>query len=204
MDNSGKFIVVEGIDRSGKSTLCKNLVKSMEHLSLKKPPILVNYPDRSTKIGELIDCYLKKKVIFNVQTSHLLFSANRWEKDESIKRMLKNHNVICDRYIYSGVAYSVALGADEKWAMSTDRGLLEPDLVLFLNVEPSQICTRNGFGHEIYDDLQLQKKIHFYLKKYCIESKNCVIINGKNSLQDMSVEAVNAVRFLFDNDEYFI
>ena len=68
---------------------------------------------------------------------HLLFSANRWEKIKEIEETLKNGtNIICDRYWYSGVAYSVAKGMDFEWCLAADKGLHQPDLVIYLKAEP--------------------------------------------------------------------
>jgi thymidylate kinase len=39
---------------------------------------------------------------------------------------------ICDRYAFSGVAFSSAKGLDLDWCMSCDRGLPAPDAVIFL------------------------------------------------------------------------
>jgi thymidylate kinase len=42
------------------------------------------------------------------QASHLLFSFNRWEKREEMLALLeKGVNIVCDRYAFSGVVYSV-------------------------------------------------------------------------------------------------
>jgi len=41
--------------------------------------------------------------------------------------------MVCDRYAYSGVAYSVAKGLDFDWCLGVDRGLVQPDLVLYLD-----------------------------------------------------------------------
>lgn len=40
---------------------------------------------------------------------HLLFAMNRWEmKKQLVELLASGTNVVCDRYAYSGVAYSVA------------------------------------------------------------------------------------------------
>ena len=40
---------------------------------------------------------------------HLLFSMNRWEMNRKLTELLdRGTNVVCDRYAYSGVAYSMA------------------------------------------------------------------------------------------------
>lgn len=82
----------------------------------------------------------------NKETSHLLFSANRWEKNEELKQMLKRHVVISYRYSFSGIAYSIALGSDENWASKTDEGLVEPDFLIFIDIDPSETYKRENFG----------------------------------------------------------
>lgn len=69
----GVFIVVEGLDRSGKTTQCDLLSKHFDAVSM-------NFPDRSTEIGKSINEYLRNKSDLNDYSIHLLFSANRWEK----------------------------------------------------------------------------------------------------------------------------
>ncbi|RYY74395.1 hypothetical protein EON63_19680 [archaeon] len=41
---------------------------------------------------------------------------------------------MCDRYAYSGVAYSSAKGLDLKWCMTCDQGLPAPDCIFFLDI----------------------------------------------------------------------
>ena len=78
---------------------------------------------------------------FNDEAVHLLFSMNRWEeKDTMIDDMLnKGVNVICDRYAYSGVAYSSAKGLDFEWCLNADKGLIEPDMVIYIDVSMETI-----------------------------------------------------------------
>ena len=49
-------------------------------------------------------------------------------------------NVICDRYAYSGVAYSVAKGLDFEWCLGADRGLVLPDLILYFDASAEQLA----------------------------------------------------------------
>jgi dTMP kinase len=68
----GAFIVVEGLDRAGKSTQVAGLAKALNARSIK-------FPDRTTPIGKMIDNYLAQKSDMEDRAIHLLFSANRWE-----------------------------------------------------------------------------------------------------------------------------
>ena len=44
------------------------------------PVELWSFPDRTTSIGRMIDAYLSSKAELDDAAIHLLFSANRWEK----------------------------------------------------------------------------------------------------------------------------
>ena len=60
---------------------------------------------------------------------------NRWEnKGWLAKELAKGANVVCDRYAYSGVSYSAAKGLDFDWCLGADRGLVQPDLVLYFDI----------------------------------------------------------------------
>lgn len=101
----GALIVVEGLDRSGKSTQCKKLVQSLENLNVKAK--LLSFPDRSTQTGKVIDAYLKNECKLDDHAIHLLFSANRWENVDKMKSLLNDGvTLIVDRYSYSGIAFS--------------------------------------------------------------------------------------------------
>jgi dTMP kinase len=41
---------------------------------------MLNFPDRTTELGEVISSYLKGTKELSDEVVHLLFSANRWEK----------------------------------------------------------------------------------------------------------------------------
>lgn len=121
MITRGKLIVLEGLDRSGKSTISRYV---QELISNKAPCVAMNFPDRKTVIGQMINEFLCNKTELGDQAIHLLFSANRWERFKDIEETLsKGTNIICDRYWYSGVAYSVAKGMDFEWCLAADRGL---------------------------------------------------------------------------------
>lgn len=104
----GAFIVMEGLDRTGKSTQSKKIMESLNNLGLKTE--LMVFPDRTTHTGKLIDQYLSNKDYkLNDYAIHLLFSANRWENFDKMKKIIQQGvNLIVDRYSYSGIAFSAA------------------------------------------------------------------------------------------------
>lgn len=102
---------------------------------------------------------------------HLLFSTNRWEMKEYIhSKISEGVSLVCDRYAYSGVAYSSAKGLDTEWCANPDRGLPHPDLVLFINTKIDEIVQRSGFGEERYEKAEFQSKVYdAFLKLESIE-----------------------------------
>jgi len=76
----GAFIVLEGTDRSGKSTQCARLVAALNAAGVTAESW--RFPDRTTGIGHMLDAYLRGTPDGDTDDGavHLLFSANRWEK----------------------------------------------------------------------------------------------------------------------------
>ncbi|KAA8643055.1 hypothetical protein EYZ11_011728 [Aspergillus tanneri] len=157
----GALIVVEGLDRAGKSSQCEALRDSLKESghSVK----YIRFPDRTTPIGKLIDSYLQSQSQLDDHSIHLLFSANRWEIARSIEEDVANGiTVLVDRYSYSGAVYSAAkenpnLSLD--WAWLPEIGLPRPDICLFLRISPDEAAKRGGFGIERYENESMQKRV---------------------------------------------
>ena len=159
----GTLIIFEGCDRSGKTTQCKKIVEYLNSFKesqqiVKENAKFMRFPDRSTEIGKAIDAYLTGQNELDDHVIHLLFSANRWEKVEELKKALLNGtHVIVDRYAFSGVAFSAAKpGLSLDWCRQPDRGLPKPDLVCFLDVSAKEAKVRGGYGDERYEKEKFQ------------------------------------------------
>ncbi|KAJ6831173.1 thymidylate kinase [Iris pallida] len=155
----GSLIVLEGLDRSGKTSQCARLVS---HLQDKEglPVEAWRFPDRTTCVGSMIAAYLANQSQLDDRAIHLLFSANRWEKRVLMESKLKSGtSLVVDRYSYSGVAFSAAKGLDIEWCKAPEVGLIAPDLVLFLDVPPEKAAERGGYGTERYEQLEFQKEV---------------------------------------------
>ncbi|XP_063123113.1 thymidylate kinase isoform X2 [Rattus norvegicus] len=103
----GALIVLEGVDRAGKTTQCLRLVTALCASGHRAE--LLRFPERSTEIGKLLSSYLEKKTELEDHSVHLLFSANRWEQVPLIKAKLNQGvTLVLDRYAFSGVAFTSA------------------------------------------------------------------------------------------------
>nr|UOX61015.1 MAG: thymidylate kinase [Diabrotica toursvirus 3a] len=165
----GKFIVFEGLDRSGKTTQCAML---RNYLSSKGNVESINYPLRDTNIGKQITKCLNKEISLNPVILHMLFSANRWESKEHLENLIKNNDfVICDRYSYSGIAYSSVV-LDVNLCKKTEIGLPTPDLVIFLDCEVEKLTTRDLFGKELFEKVSYLTKVRNNYLTIKSEDKN--------------------------------
>ncbi|KAH9849882.1 thymidylate kinase [Lenzites betulinus] len=167
----GAFIVIEGLDRSGKSTQTTRLEQRLKAAG--RPVRLVKFPDRTTAIGQMIDAYLRSKSEMDDHAIHLLFSANRWELAKSITDSLnEGTTVICDRYAFSGIAFSAAKnkpGMSYEWCRAPDIGLPAPDLTLFLDVTPEKARERGGYGAERYENADMQERVQHVFERIGVE-----------------------------------
>ncbi|KAM0951680.1 putative dTMP kinase [Dioscorea sansibarensis] len=158
LSSRGSLIVLEGLDRCGKTSQSTKLVTR-----LKSEGISVEawrFPDRSTGVGQMISAYLANDTQLDDRTIHLLFSANRWEKRSLMESKLRSGtSLVVDRYSYSGVAFSAAKGLDIEWCKAPEVGLVAPDLVIFLDISPERAAERGGYGTERYEHLDFQRKV---------------------------------------------
>ncbi|KAF8537059.1 thymidylate kinase-domain-containing protein [Trichophaea hybrida] len=158
----GALIVIEGLDRAGKSTQCAQLQQRIPNSRI------IKFPDRSTPTGQVINSYLTSTTSHPLEDHaiHLLFSANRWEAlPQLLTSLASGETLILDRYIYSGIAFSVAKGLDYSYCRAPDVGLPKPDAVIFLDL-PTKIAEgREGFGGERYEKRELQEKVKEVFKE---------------------------------------
>lgn len=157
-DSRGALIVLEGLDRCGKTSQSKRLLSYLEGLGHSVESW--RFPDRTTSVGQMISSYLSNESQLDDHTIHLLFSANRWEKRSLMEAKLRSGTtLIVDRYSYSGVAFTSAKGLDIEWCKAPEIGLLAPDLVVYLEITPEKAAERGGYGTERYEKVEFQKKV---------------------------------------------
>mmetsp|Transcript_2026 Transcript_2026/g.2542 ORF Transcript_2026/g.2542 Transcript_2026/m.2542 type:complete len:260 (+) Transcript_2026:173-952(+) len=196
----GAFILLEGVDRCGKTTQCSLLLKHL--LSLSIATIAFRFPNRGTSVGNLIDGYLKSEQNIDDRAVHLLFSANRWESVQTLESTLANGtSIVCDRYAYSGVAFSAAKeakGVDLEWCKRCDIGLPAPDAVIFLDLDQDDAERRGGYGNERYEKRELQMKVRdrFADLQSCDEQEGRVpwhVIDASGSIEEVQNKILDVV-----------
>lgn len=96
-----------------------------------------------------------------------------WACSKSIQDSLESGaTVICDRYAFSGIAFSAAknaAGMSYEWCRGPDITLPAPDITLFLAVSPEQQRARGGFGEERYEKADFQERVEHVFERIGVE-----------------------------------
>jgi len=140
------FIVFEGIDNCGKSTLSYQFVQYLndefrdEHGILKVDPHLGDFiwtkeptftTEEADKLNEMTgdDQYRRERIFFESRVRH--------------QDLMAGKNVVCDRYIWSGIsyAYKFSPGCYEfsKELYLSENLFMQPDLYIFVDT-PVEVC----------------------------------------------------------------
>jgi dTMP kinase len=187
----GKIIVIEGIDKAGKTTQAKLLQKKLRSKCIK-----FDFPDYSTPIGKEIKKFLDGKRNYSDEVKMILLSANRWEKKAEIEKVIgKGTTIIMNRYYQSNLVYGISKGLKLDWLLALDKGLPRADLVIVIDIKTNTLVTRskNNIVDTFEKDVELIRKVK---KNYRILANkfNWRIIDGEKSVDDVHDEVLKIVK----------
>jgi dTMP kinase len=138
---TGKLIVIEGADGSGRSTQMEILRDYLEN----KGHATVNVGlRRSTLVSEELRQAKEGNVLGEI-TRSLFYATDFADQLENriIPALRAGFIVLADRYIYTLMTRDIVRGADREWVRSMYGIALIPDLVIYLKVSPAQLVERN-------------------------------------------------------------
>ena len=185
--NKGLFVVIEGGDGCGKSTL-------IQGLKMEFPNALFLREPGGTLFGEKVRELILNNAEISKLTEMLLFASSRSELVEKviIPTLNEGKMIICDRFVYSSYVYQgmctdIGLNNVEEVNNLALRGV-KPDLVIFLKVSKS---LRTGIENRL--DIQSEeqsKKIYDSYDYLANRDKSIKVIeiDGK-SIDDVRQEA---------------
>ncbi len=156
----GKLIVLEGCDGVGKTKSAIRIAEKIGGVYYKTPP------GSFMGIKDEIEANGNKNLRFLYYLLAVISAA------EEIKKILKNSHVVCDRYIYSTIAYHRALGVIVP--ENTENLVPKPDYSFCLHASQKEIKRRlaerrkKGLLSKIDKDLKIQKKVFEEFKKFSL------------------------------------
>lgn len=121
-----RFIVLEGLDGAGKTSIGEYLAKEYGFKSVKTP----------NATFEQLRSYVDKQ---DVYTKLMFYYASNFDASQKIEQYMKDSNVICDRYFYSTLVYFAYFsGYTIQETLQLMEGLtgklLLPDMVVYLTI----------------------------------------------------------------------
>lgn len=209
---SGLFIVLEGCEGSGKTTIANYLV---DRLSKEGYQIIYTREPGGVKISEQI-----RSIILDVnntemdpRTEAILYAACRRQHlvEKIIPALNENKIVICDRYIDSSLAYqgyarglgmnnikqlnSFAIGKED------NSSFYIPDLSIYLDIDPelglSRVFARNdGLNRLDQEELKFHQDVRKgYLTVYNLENY-MEMVDASRELSEVEDDVYNLVSSL--------
>jgi len=189
------FICIEGLDGSGKTTQAKILVKNLRRKGF--DAVYTTEPSVG-RVGKLIRSFvLDRERRVPVALEALLFAADRVDHLENVvKPLLKQGRVVvCDRYVYSTLAYQGAAGLDLGWIEHINRFALKPDLALLVDVPSDVVVKRLKRKKTVMETKRNQEKVReVYLK--LVAEKQLVCIDGDRPVREVASDVLKTVSAL--------
>ncbi len=199
-----KFIVIEGLDGSGKSTQIHLLRQYLDKENIKSA--FIHYPRLDSRpYGDLIARFLRGELgpveKVDPYMISILFAGDRKDNDAKLRQMIaEQYFVICDRYLYSNIAFQCAklTQQDEKnelkqWIYEFEYDyfqIMKPSLSVYLHlpfhfIENNLSKKRAGEDRSYLEgksdihesDLVLQKNVHREYEALISQEKDIVSID---------------------------
>ncbi|MBN2477937.1 deoxynucleoside kinase [Candidatus Micrarchaeota archaeon] len=184
------FVLFEGGDGTGKSTLIDKLNKKFDFT-------LFRYP--TDKFPMLRD-HLDKRLTLNSKSLFLTFLADIANEQNRLELALGEGNVFMDRYVLSTIAYeNEGVSFNDAKEVVSRMDFIQPDLVVLLDLEPEEAHRRKK-GQKSPDryesDIEFLKKVRKNFLKLSREKflcRNWKVIDASQPLSGVFEDAVTAL-----------
>ena len=146
---TGRLIVVEGADGSGRSTQIRRLVDWLEASGHATTQVGLK---RSNLASEELES-AKNGNILNRTTLSLFYSTDFADQLENIiiPSLRAGFIVLADRYIYTLMARDMVRGLDSEWVKSLYSIAIKPDAVFYLKLPAEKLIQRNIMKNQTLD-----------------------------------------------------
>lgn len=191
-----KFITIEGLDGSGKTTTIFRIIKYLNNRGIVK--ILKTHEPGGTPIANvlraLIKYGLKKEPIDDISELLMIYAARNQLLERVIKPALsKGYWVIGDRYDLSSYAYQGGGRRIENSLLQILSDVVTnnlcPDLTLYLDIDPkmslSRIKNRKNTDRIEHESLSFFYRVRARYRELVFSKNNTITIDANQPLEDM-------------------
>ena len=205
---TSKFIVFEGMDGTGKSTIAKRTEKWLNETNQK---VLYTKEPGGSPIGNKIRDIVLYNTSCNELTDILLFMVQR---NEHIYRTIKPNLekdtiVLCDRYIFSSLVYQGLMDGKFDYVYDLHKQLdliFEPDLLLIFKADPNVTIKRlsNGDKFEMHDSEYFNKVQKHYLEdipKIVSDKCSVQIIDANEDEDNVFDQVKKKITYILSKDK---
>ena len=191
----GFFLVLEGIDGSGKTTVAHKLKERYEKIGKQ---VLITREPTDYELGKYIRNYLntvtsrERDPVFEA----LIFAADRafHIRKRILPHIERGYLVISDRYFYSSLAYQSINGIDFNWVLEVNKYMLTPNLAVFLDVTPEEAIKRIHHARNVFEKKRFLEKVYnTYLEM--VKRGMLIKVDGNKNIS----EVVEEISLLIDD-----
>lgn len=159
------FVVFEGIDGTGTTTQIQLLQKKFDEKSKHRSQAVSTFEPTKGEIGQLIRKSLSGNPSFEPETMARLFSADRNEhvygSGGIIELLNQGKVVICDRYLFSSLAYQSTAG-DKQLTTELNARFPLPEYLFYFKIDADSAMDRvekRSQSLEIYEKREFQREV---------------------------------------------
>lgn len=197
----GKFIVLEGPDRCGKSTQAKRLVEYLEAQG--KEVLLTREPGGTTTAEKIRDVVLDPKLDVRPMAELLLYEASRAQhtQEKILPAIEEGKIVVCERYTMSTCAYQGygrGIDLDQIHTLNQIATLgLKPDVTLVFLMSDKYFVER---GEYLFSDRLEKEDVSFRQKmrqgylELINQTPHAYLINADQSVENIQAKVLEHLR----------
>ncbi|MCK5333405.1 MAG: dTMP kinase [Candidatus Aenigmarchaeota archaeon] len=181
---ASKYIAIEGMDGSGKTTQAKMLTEFLKKQGFSV--LSVTEPSKSA-LGKMISEKLIKKK-YSPEAVALAFSCDRMiHFDEIIRPASEKYDyIITDRSYISSMAYQPLQGLRFEWVRELNRYVMKPDLIFLLDIPAVVFMQRRGKTKVIFENHEFQKKLRqAYLALPKRLNEDFIVVDGIKGIDEI-------------------
>lgn len=192
----GKFIVIEGLDGSGKSAQVDLILDFLKER--KKEIVITKEPTEESEAGRKIKQALRKEIIIEPFELQKLYVQDRKEHLEKkvIPALKDGKFVVSSRYAFSTFAYGYSGGLDIDLLVELNKEFLLPDLTVIVDVSPESCVKRiegRGEPKELFEELEKLKKVNEIYRKIPQMFENVIMVKGEKPILEVFEDIKNQI-----------